>query len=96
LNPALQRRSSKYNEPHQKKSGGEAHKKCHEKSGNMWTDHHVRKNQVLLVENKIIADEKKKNVKNSIYTATNCISVCCLVKKSFEKRIKKIKCIFNQ
>jgi hypothetical protein len=62
----------------------------------MWADHYVRKNQVLFVENKIIADEKKKNVKNSIYAATGSIPVCCLVKKSFEKRIKKIKCIFNQ
>jgi hypothetical protein len=41
LNPAPQRRSGKYNKPHQKKTGGKAHKKCHEKSGNMWTHHYV-------------------------------------------------------
>ncbi len=39
LNPASQGRSRKYNESHQKKSCGETHQKCHEKSSNMRADH---------------------------------------------------------
>jgi hypothetical protein len=50
----------------------------------------------LLVKDKIIADEKKKNIKNSVYSPTDCIPIGCLIKKPFEKWIKKIENIVNQ
>jgi hypothetical protein len=39
LYPSPQRRSGKNNETHQKKSCGETHHKCHEKSSNMRADY---------------------------------------------------------
>ena len=95
LNPAPQRRGSKYNKPHQKKSGGETHQKCHEKSSNVRADHNEGKIQVLLIQNKIITDEKQENIKYRIYSSTGCITVCCAVENPSEKRIKKIKDMFN-
>jgi len=50
----------------------------------------------LFIKDKIVADEKEKNIKYSIHTTTSSIPVCCLVKKPFEKGIKKIKDIINQ
>jgi hypothetical protein len=50
----------------------------------------------LFFKNKIIADKKKKYVKNSVYSPTGCIPVGSPVKKPPEERIKKIKDIFDQ
>lgn len=52
--------------------------------------------QVFLVKNKIITDEKQKNIKYCIHTSTGGIPEGGLVKKPPEKGIKKIKDIFNK
>ncbi len=62
----------------------------------MRADDNKGKIEVLFIKDKIIADKKEEYIKNSIYTSTSSIPVGCPVKNPPEKRIKKIKDIFNQ
>ena len=48
------------------------------------------------MKNKIVIDKKKDNIKKSICTSAGSIPKGCLIKKSFEKGICKVKYDFNK
>jgi hypothetical protein len=79
----------------QGKSDGESEKKRKHESGDVRADGDKWQDEVLLPENKVVADKKQENIQHGVGTATGCITKRKLVHQLAEGRIEKIYDAFN-
>lgn len=75
---------------HKEKTGWEAYCKRHDERHYVWADHNWAPNEVLFMQDKIVADEINKNVEQGITASAGEVTKSLYGNKLAKRRIEKI------